>query len=196
MSALFFLVAHSRALLHLPNQVDLHLCHLVAVSLRVVHLATDIGHHHHQEEAAMEDEVEGKMMSMCRVMLTPDRDRVHQHRGGGSDRTAIQDLRLGHHHVDEVPRQGARQGARQGDGDGAQATAPTVATVGAEVGLGVEREAEEDMGEGEVVMSKPRCTNDLAMVLKRWDEGLVRSLCREKRFFDQCQRIEYFISLL
>jgi hypothetical protein len=113
----------------------------------VAHRVIDTDHHRSEEED-MEDEVEEKMTSMCRVMLIQDRDRALHHRGGGNDRTAIQDHLHGRRLVDGVHQ----RGARQGEEEGAQATALIVATAGAGAGLRVGREAEEDTSGDEMVV--------------------------------------------
>ena len=87
----------------------------------------------------------GRMMSMFRTMLIHDHDR--RHRGGGTDRTAIQGLLRGRRLADEV----RQQGARQERGEEVQATALIVATAEAEVGRGLAREVGGGMGGDENV---------------------------------------------
>ena len=97
----------------------------------------------------MEDEVEERTMSTCRVTLTQDHDRAHRHRGGDNGRTATPGLLHEPRLVDEVHQ---REVPLEGGEEEAQATVLTVATVEAGVALRVDREAEEDTGGDEIVM--------------------------------------------
>lgn len=90
----------------------------------------------------------GKMMSMCRAILTHDHGR--HRREGASDRTAIHD----HLHERHLVGEGPHRGARREEGEEALATVPIVATAKAEAGHGVAPEVEGGMGEDEITIPK------------------------------------------